>query len=278
MLFRFPDLSEIVTTIREKIIPGILTVAGPLLEASQGLGVWNSDKDSVTPLPKLNSILPPPQPARPSFFNVWQANDVPEKDPIEGLEKAAKITHMSLVCLETVSLELTASYFAQFPEIDWATQMLLSRHNFDEARHCRILWELLRSLGKNIFSYKDIDIRTWVVNQRYTDLAEKIAVSHRLLESYGVEACVLVAMKLRKLGLVEGAMIYDVQQVDEIAHVRSADAILRYLKGNDYDEFMERTFDQFVQEVPKIGLAVDRILRLADGFSPDEIERFQGWR
>ncbi len=118
-------------------------------------------------------------------------------------------------------MEVAASSLVDFPTADWEIRMWLARQCSDEARHTLLYLRLMRARGIRIGEYPVLNFQYRLLRS-IDSLAGRLAVENRTFEADGLDAVTFGVQEARGSGDSDLAELLDMQQADEIVHVRFA--------------------------------------------------------
>jgi uncharacterized ferritin-like protein (DUF455 family) len=182
---------------------------------------------------------------------------------------------------EMNGVENAAQSLADFPDAEWTVRMCIARQCSDEARHVQMFRRIFESRGGKIGEYGVLNFQYRII-ANLGELVSRLAVQNRSFEASGIDAVSFAIDDARKKGDWELVELFEMQQADEITHVRFANEYIR-----DCIRKSPRTALQvaraltgaasaFMQVMGNEGTAnveylVDEKGRLEAGFEPEEV-------
>jgi len=159
-------------------------------------------------------------PARDDRFEVveqWaDCHNFPEDDPEHEIEFYHRQMNEELNVLENCARNLM-----EFPDVEWGIRKGMARQCADEARHAATYLRVFRERGGELGRYPVMNFQYKIMG-RIDSLAGRFAVQNRTFEADGLDAVTQAIEDARAAGDNEIAAIYEVQQADELLHVRYA--------------------------------------------------------
>jgi uncharacterized ferritin-like protein (DUF455 family) len=147
---------------------------------------------------------------------------------------------------EMNGVENAAQSLADFPDADWNVRMSMARQCADEARHVEMFQRIFESRGGKLGEYPILNFQYRII-ANLGDLLSRLVVQNRSFEAGGIDAVTFAIDEARKRGDQELVDLFEMQQADEITHVRFA------------NEFVVET----IRKEPRAALQVARALTLA---------------
>jgi uncharacterized ferritin-like protein (DUF455 family) len=147
---------------------------------------------------------------------------------------------------EMNGMENAAQSLADFPEADWSVRMCIARQCSDEARHVLMFQRIFESRGGKLGEYPVLNFQFRII-ANLQNLVARLAVQNRSFEAGGIDAVSFGIDEARKKGDLEVAELFEMQQADEITHVRFANEYVR----------------DCIRQDPRSALRVARALTLA---------------
>jgi uncharacterized ferritin-like protein (DUF455 family) len=147
---------------------------------------------------------------------------------------------------EMNGVENAAQSLADFPDADWNVRMSMARQCADEARHVEMFQRIFESRGGKLGEYPILNFQYRII-ANLRDLLSRLVVQNRSFEAGGIDAVTFAIDEARKRGDLELVDLFEMQQADEITHVRFA------------NEFVVKT----IRKDPRAALQVARALTLA---------------
>jgi uncharacterized ferritin-like protein (DUF455 family) len=147
---------------------------------------------------------------------------------------------------EMNGVENAAQSLADFPDADWNVRMSIARQCADEARHVEMFRRIFERRGGKLGEYPILNFQYRII-AKLGDLLSRLVVQNRSFEAGGIDAVSFAIAEARKRGDEELAELFEMQQADEITHVRFA------------NEFVYET----IRKNPRAALVVARALTLA---------------
>lgn len=161
-------------------------------------------------------------PARDDRFEVvdqWaDCVNLPDDDPEHEIEFYHRQLNEELNVLENCARNLV-----EFPEVEWGIRKGIARQCADEARHTATYKRIYEERGGEIGRYPVMNFQYKILG-RIEGLAGRFAVQNRTFEADGLDAVTQAIKEARAAGDEEMAAIYEVQQADEVLHVKYANA------------------------------------------------------
>lgn len=127
---------------------------------------------------------------------------------------------------EMNGMENAARNLADFPDADWSVRMCIARQCSDEARHVLMFQRIYESRGGKVGEYPVLNFQYRII-ANLRSLVDRLAVQNRSFEAGGIDAVSFGIDEARKKGDLEVAELFEMQQADEITHVRFANEYLR---------------------------------------------------
>lgn len=221
-------------------------------------------------------------PARdPRFQEVVRWVDcvnLPEGSPEQQIEFFHRQMNEEMNVLENAARNL-----AEFPDADWTLRLWLARQCADEARHVLNYRRILERRGGRVGQYPILNFQYRILGKIPT-LIGRLGIQNRTFEADGLDAVTFVAETARQDGDLELAEMYEMQQCDEVVHVRFANEWIRQQVEADPRQVLRlataldqgrRAFAQIFAhggtEVTKYGVAEAE--RLEAGFGAAEVRQ-----
>ena len=220
-------------------------------------------------------------PARDSRFCEkahWvELNNFPDEDR----RKVIEFFHRQMN-EEMNGVENAAQSLADFPDADWNVRMSIARQCADEARHVEMFRRIFESRGGKIGEYPVLNFQYRII-ANLRDLLSRLVVQNRSFEAGGIDAVTFAIDEARKRGDHELVELFEMQQADEITHVRFANEYIRdTIRANpraalQVARALTVASEAFLQVMGREGTAnieylVDERGRLEAGFDPGEVE------
>jgi uncharacterized ferritin-like protein (DUF455 family) len=127
---------------------------------------------------------------------------------------------------EINGLENAAQSLADFPDADWNVRMCIARQCSDEARHVLMFQRVFESRGGAVGQYPVLNFQYRIIANLH-DLLSRLVVQNRSFEAGGIDAVSFGIETARRKGDDELAELFEMQQADEITHVRFANEYVR---------------------------------------------------
>jgi uncharacterized ferritin-like protein (DUF455 family) len=127
---------------------------------------------------------------------------------------------------ELNGVENAARSLADFPEAEWNLRMSIARQCADEARHVEMFRRIFESRGGKIGEYPVLNFQYRII-ANLGDLLSRLVVQNRSFEAGGIDAVTFAIDEARKRGDHELVELFEMQQADEITHVRFANKYVR---------------------------------------------------
>jgi uncharacterized ferritin-like protein (DUF455 family) len=127
---------------------------------------------------------------------------------------------------EMNGVENAAQSLADFPNADWNVRMSIARQCADEARHVEMFRRIFESRGGTIGEYPVLNFQYRII-ANLGDLLSRLVVQNRSFEAGGIDAVTFAIDEARKRGDQELVELFEMQQADEITHVRFANEYIR---------------------------------------------------
>jgi uncharacterized ferritin-like protein (DUF455 family) len=205
-------------------------------------------KDNQLPVissPPFDPALFGESPARDERFserNRWiECANFPDDDPLKIIEFFHRQMNEEMNGVENAARSL-----ADFPDADWKVRMSIARQCADEARHVQMFRRIFESRGGKLGEYPILNFQYRII-ANLGDLLSRLVVQNRSFEAGGIDAVSFAIDEARKRGDQELVDLFEMQQSDEITHVRFA------------NEFISET----IRKDPRAALRVARALTLA---------------
>lgn len=225
--------------------------------------------------------IPGDLPARDQRFHVvdrWaDCMNLPDDHPEKHLEFLHRQMNEELNVLENAARSLV-----EFPDVEWDLRMWLARQCSDEARHTQAYRRALEAHGGHVGQFPVMNFQYRILSG-IRSLIGRLAVQNRTFEADGLDAAVFGTSDARARGDEDLATMYEVQQADEILHVRFANDWVRAQVMKDPRQALamasalssaatefQAVFRGGGTAVTKYG--VDTGARLEAGFAPQEVE------
>jgi uncharacterized ferritin-like protein (DUF455 family) len=220
-------------------------------------------------------------PARDARFvekNQWtDLTNFPEDHP----QKVIEFFHRQMN-EEMNGVENAAQSLADFPDADWKVRMSIARQCADEARHVEMFRRIFESRGGKIGEYPVLNFQYRII-ANLGDLLSRLVVQNRSFEAGGIDAVTFAIDEARMKGDQELVELFEMQQADEITHVRFANEYIRdTIRVNpraalQVARALTLASAAFMQVMGEEGTAnieylVDEKGRLEAGFEPTEVE------
>jgi uncharacterized ferritin-like protein (DUF455 family) len=184
-------------------------------------------------------------PARDERFserNRWnECANFPDDHPLKIIEFFHRQMNEEMNGVENAARSL-----ADFPDADWKVRMWIARQCADEARHVQMFRRIFESRGGKLGEYPILNFQYRII-ANLDDLLSRLVVQNRSFEAGGIDAVSFAIDEARKRGDQELVDLFEMQQSDEITHVRFA------------NEFIYET----IRKDPRAALQVARALTLA---------------
>jgi uncharacterized ferritin-like protein (DUF455 family) len=220
-------------------------------------------------------------PARDARFTVvdqWaDCVNLPDDDPQHEVEFYHRQMNEELNVLENCARNLV-----EFPDVEWPLRKAMARHAADEARHTAAYKRMYERHGGEIGRYPVMNFQYRILG-RIDSLVGRFAVQNRTFEADGLDAVTKAIDDARAAGDSEAQAMYEIQQADEVLHVKYANAWIRRRAAEDPQVIMEvvRSISQALDglawvtargggDVTKYPMAVEE--RIEAGFSRAEAE------
>lgn len=166
-----------------------------------------------------------PAPARDDRFsekNRWvELKNFAEGHPLKVVEFFHRQMNEELNGVENAARSL-----ADFPEAEWTLRMSIARQCADEARHVEMFRRIFESRGGTIGEYPVLNFQYRII-ANLGDLLSRLVVQNRSFESGGIDAVTYAIEEARKRDDQELVELFEMQQADEITHVRFANEYIR---------------------------------------------------
>jgi len=170
-------------------------------------------------------------PARePCFKVVSDAADLADYADMSEIARRQRLhKHMHN---EMQSLEMSAQSLADFPDTPWEVRMGLARQCWDEMRHTRLLYRRLQEIGgcKGEFPVMNYE---WSVTCMMDSVSARLAIQNRTFEGGEIDLLRHLVKMWREAGDEATAELLDGILVDEIQHVRYANAWFKRMSRED---------------------------------------------
>jgi uncharacterized ferritin-like protein (DUF455 family) len=222
-----------------------------------------------------------PAPKRDERFTVqdrWvDCVNFPDGHPLKDVEFFHRQMNEELNGLENAAQNL-----ADFPDGDWNVRMCIARQCSDEARHVVMFRRIFEDRGGTVGQYPVLNFQYRII-ANLPDLVGRLAVQNRSFEAGGIDAVSYGIDEALSKGDKELAELFEMQQADEITHVRFANEYVRdCIRQNrrcalQIATALTRASNAFVQVMGSEGTAtvdylVDEKGRLEAGFEPGEVK------
>jgi uncharacterized ferritin-like protein (DUF455 family) len=127
---------------------------------------------------------------------------------------------------EMNGMENAARSLADFRDADWNVRMSIARQCADEARHVEMFRRIFESRGGKIGEYPVLNFQYRII-ANLDDLLSRLVVQNRSFEAGGIDAVTFAIDEAQKRGDHELVELFEMQQADEITHVRFANEYVR---------------------------------------------------
>jgi uncharacterized ferritin-like protein (DUF455 family) len=182
---------------------------------------------------------------------------------------------------EMNGVENAAQSLADFPEAEWGVRMSIARQCSDEARHVQMFRRIFESRGGKIGEYPILNFQYCII-ANLGELLSRLAVQNRSFEASGIDAVSFAIDDARKKCDQELVDLFEMQQADEITHVRFANEYIRDCIHRNPRAALQvaraltRASTAFMQVMGEegtanVGYLVDERGRLEAGFEPEEV-------
>ena len=220
-------------------------------------------------------------PARDERFcekHRWiECQNFPENHPLKLLEFFHRQMNE-----EMNGVENAAQSLADFPDAEWDVRMCIARQCADEARHVQMFRRIFENRGGKIGEYPVLNFQYRII-ANLDELLSRLAVQNRSFEASGIDAVSFAIDAARENGDQELVELFEMQQADEITHVRFANEYIRdCIRKNpraalQIARALTRASAAFMQVMGTEGTAkveylVDERGRLEAGFEPEEVK------
>jgi uncharacterized ferritin-like protein (DUF455 family) len=159
-------------------------------------------------------------PARDDRFTVvdqWaDCVNLPEDDPEHEIEFYHRQMNEELNVLENCARNLV-----EFPDVEWGIRKGIARQAADEARHTAAYKRLYERRGGKIGRYPIMNFQYKILG-RIDNLPGRFAVENRTFEADGLDAVTQAIRDAKAAGDDEVVAMYEIQQADEVLHVKYA--------------------------------------------------------
>ncbi len=216
----------------------------------------------------------------PRFSVVEQWADcvnLPEDDPEHEVEFYHRQMNEELNVLENCARNLV-----EFNDVEWSLRKAMARHAADEARHAAAYKRLYQQRGGEIGRYPIMNFQYKILG-RIHSLAGRFAVQNRTFEADGLDAVTKAIEEAKAAGDREVQAMYEIQQADEVLHVKYANEWIQKKVADDPQVVMQvvRSVSQALEglawvtargggDVTRYPMAVEE--RIEAGFSRTEAE------
>lgn len=203
----------------------------------------------------------------------------PPKVGFSRVEGQARLLH-DLANIELQAMELCLRTLVEFPHASLAFQEGLARLTVEEASHLELCLNRLNDLG---YKWGDWPIHTalWDAVSVQDSLLDRIFIVHRYLEGSGLDAGEIFTKKLS--GVLDSRIESTVRKIteDEIEHVYFGSVWYNKIclenEVSPENDLVWRC-RKLRKRLPKRVEKISHRLRLQSGFTPFEIETFEGLR
>jgi uncharacterized ferritin-like protein (DUF455 family) len=127
---------------------------------------------------------------------------------------------------EMNGMENAAQSLADFRDADWNVRMSIARQCADEARHVEMFRRIFEGRDGKIGEYPVLNFQYRII-ANLGDLLSRLVVQNRSFEAGGIDAVTFAIDEARKRGDQELVDLFEMQQADEITHVRFANEYVR---------------------------------------------------
>lgn len=156
-----------------------------------------------------------------------------------------------MVDAEMVAAELMACNIHEFPAMPLAFHIDMARQVWDEVRHARIQWEMLKDLNVPLGSFPVYHGYDLALYRR--SLLDRLILFNRLGEAGAAQRHRRRSRLLRQHGFQRWAVLFDYLHADEVPHVMNGDRWARHLFTGPATQFslycqrVEREFQAHFQ-------------------------------
>ncbi|HEX2827006.1 MAG TPA: DUF455 family protein [Burkholderiales bacterium] len=194
-------------------------------------------------------------PAREPCFNVVHnaAELADYADMCEAARRQRLHKHMHN---EMQSLEMAAQSLADFPDAPWDLRMSLARQCWDESRHTRMLYRRLLEIGGRKGEFPVMNYE-WSITCMVDSVWARLAIQNRTFEGGEIDLLRQVSRMWREAGDAVTADLIDGILVDEIQHVRYANAWFKRMAKEDPTVLL------------KLASAIAFVRRVTQAFEPE---------
>jgi uncharacterized ferritin-like protein (DUF455 family) len=183
---------------------------------------------------------------------------------------------------EMNGVENAARSLADFSDADWNVRMSIARQCADEARHVEMFRRIFESRGGKVGEYPVLNFQYRII-ANLGDLLSRLVVQNRSFEAGGIDAVTFAIDEARKRGDHELVELFEMQQADEITHVRFANEYVRDSIRADpraalcVARALTLAATAFMQVMGREGIEnvkylTDESGRLEAGFGPEEVK------
>ena len=183
---------------------------------------------------------------------------------------------------EINGVENAARSLADFCDADWNVRMSIARQCADEARHVQMFRRIFEIRGGKIGEYPVLNFQYRII-ANLGDLLSRLVVQNRSFEAGGIDAVTFAIDEARKRGDHELVELFEMQQADEITHVRFANEYVRDSIRADpraalcVARALTLAATAFMQVMGREGIEnvkylTDETGRLEAGFGPEEVK------
>jgi uncharacterized ferritin-like protein (DUF455 family) len=220
-------------------------------------------------------------PERDERFTVkdcWsECVNFPDGDPLKDVEFFHRQMNE-----EMNGMENAAQSLVDFPEADWNVRMCIARQCSDEARHVLMFRRIFEGRGGRVGEFPVMNFQFRII-ANLGSIEERLSVQNRSFEAGGIDAVSFGIEEARRKGDFEVAALFEMQQADEITHVRFANEYVRDCVRADPRSALRiaraltlasKAFMQVMgtEGVSNVEYLVDERGRLEAGFAPQEVK------
>lgn len=172
-----------------------------------------------------------PFPGRPKSLRFSEQKIIharSNKELIRDTELLKPFLHYVMIDVEISATEICAYNILRYQHMPVAFITDMARQIWDEARHARIIWNMLLEIGAapGDYTYSNIVLRRYL---KADSLEESLVIQQLLQEGSAVEINIQLIRLFRNAGRNDWADIFTVLNIDEGLHARIGNRWLQFL-------------------------------------------------
>ena len=197
---------------------------------------------------KIDNVIPPAYPARPSYPQLIDPKKVARRRINTAVPGRVALLH-ALAHIELNAIDLAWDIIARFSSQELPIQFFTDwiKVAADEAKHFSILSNRLYEFDKK---YGDLEAHDGLWDSAWAtrhDLAARLAIVPLVLEARGLDVTPKMMTKLRNAGDIESADILEIIYNDEIQHVKTGKVWFDFICASR-GVLPEKTWQNYVSE------------------------------